>query len=358
MSCLEQTMSASSAIPAAKTSGDYTMDTDTMPAPASVAWHEKINPDTMTAKQFAELVANFVEWGKQQADEPIDLPDGWCTITPALAEKLLIRNAANRKPTFGHVAYLMGQMKSGDWPETGQTTVMSPSKRLEDGQHRAWSGLLSNTAYSTYIVNLRTEVPNLFCYIDNGKSRSAKDALETAGQNGLSPMIASTVVMSMHVDANAYKVDSVQRLPKVTPLKMLRYVTDHPDLRKAVRLMVGEYSGALDIIGHKDVGGFAAYKIMTLHDEFALGEFMGELAAVNEQFDPGSPIAALQAVLRADQVSDEPMKKHQVLGHVIKGFNAWVAGEQVKKIGLRVNEHYPSFVAKEVEAEASAAAAE
>jgi hypothetical protein len=331
--------------------------------PASIpAWHEKIDINNATGRQFAELVAEFNEWAKDQPDDPkplLPLTDGWHTITPEIALHLLIRNASNRKPTLGNVAYFADMMKGGDWPETGQAIILTPNKRMDDGQHRAWASLLSSTAFPTYVVNQRASIPNSFCYIDNGKVRSAKDALETAGFNGLSPTIVQVVSMAMHYEENAYKPDSVQRLPKISPLKVLDYVQQHPNIRAAVRLMAGEYSAALAVIDHKDVAGFTAYMILSLHDEAVLADFMNDLGAVNEQFDAGSPVAALQAVLRADQVTDEPMKKHQLLGHIIKGFNSYVAREQVKRIGLRVNEPYPRFDAKAgVEAEEPAVAAE
>ena len=60
--------------------------------------------------------------------------------------------------------------------------------------------------------------------------------------------------------------------------------------------------------------------------------------------EEGSPIAAFQKVMEEDSRAREPMEKHQVLGHLIKAFNAWVMQEQVRKLTLRVNEAFPRFV--------------
>jgi hypothetical protein len=58
----------------------------------------------------------------------------------------------------------------------------------------------------------------------------------------------------------------------------------------------------------------------------------------------GDPLEALRKVMTDDERSLTPMKKHQVLGHVIKAFNAWLKHESVKRIQLRVNEAFPHFV--------------
>ena len=95
---------------------------------------------------------------------------------------------------------------------------------------------------------------------------------------------------------------------------------------------------------YKDVAAFVAYQIIELHGEETLEAFMTRTRPCRSEHEEGSPIAALQKVMEEDEHSKEPMKKHQVLGHVIKAFNALVSGEQVKKISLQVNETFPRFV--------------
>jgi hypothetical protein len=64
-------------------------------------------------------------------------------------------------------------------------------------------------------------------------------------------------------------------------------------------------------------------------------------------------------VLKADAVSEEPMKKHQILGHIIKAFNAaCVDRVPMKRVSLRVNEPWPTFKPKSDENAESAETAE
>ncbi len=133
-------------------------------------------------------------------------------------------------------------------------------------------------------------------------------------------------------------------LAKVTPIEFVHYVTEHEALRQGARLMAGEYKSASSVIGHRDVASFAAFQIIQLHGEETLEDFMTELGDIGGEPTDGSPIAALQKVMEKDETSKEPMKKHQVLGHVIKAFNAWYEEETVKTISLKVNETFPHFV--------------
>ena len=110
--------------------------------------------------------------------------------------------------------------------------------------------------------------------------------------------------------------------------------------------MAGEYKSAATMVGYKDVASFMAYQILDLHGEEELETFMTELGDITGEPQEGSPVAALQKVMADDETSREPMKKHQVLGHAIKAFNAWYLEESVKKISLKVNETFPRFVSR------------
>ena len=109
--------------------------------------------------------------------------------------------------------------------------------------------------------------------------------------------------------------------------------------------MAGEHKSAAKVLVYKDVAAFLAFQIVELHGEETLDAFMTDLGQLDGDEVEGSPIAALQKVMEDDERSSEPLKKHQVLGHAIKAFNAFVRGEHVKKISLKVNEAFPRFVA-------------
>ena len=149
----------------------------------------------------------------------------------------------------------------------------------------------------------------------------------------------------MHFEHGCYSASRKKSLDKVAPVEVVAYVQEHENLRLAVRLMAGEHSAAAKVLAYKEVAAFLAYQIIERHGEETLDEFMTALGQLDGEEVEGSPIGALQKVMAEDETSRDPMKKHQVLGHAIKAFNAFVKGEQVKKISLKVNEAFPRFVA-------------
>ena len=311
--------------------------------------HFHLDLSTASTNAFSQLLDDFEEWRKTQEKNPptVDLSNGWKTITQEIAEAMLIRNPinANRRPTLPTVKYYARQMAGNDWKKTGQPIIFTSDGVLRDAGHRLWACYLSGATFPTYLVGDVPPDPTLFAYIDNAKARSASDALSTAGLNGLAKQVSLIVSMAMHYDNHCYLPGVAKKpLQKVTPIEVVRYATEHENLRQGARLMAGEYKAATTVIGHKDVAAFAAYQIIELYGEDTLETFMTELGNVDEGAEDGSPIVALQKVLEEDKHSRDPMKKHQVLGYVIKAFNSWRANEAVKRLSLKVNEAFPRFI--------------
>jgi len=309
--------------------------------------HFTLDLTTVSSKAFQKFLEDFVAWQATQEPRDIDLTNGWKTITPEIAEAMLLRNPVNgnRRPTLPTVKYYARQMVAKDWKKTGQPVIFNTAGKLEDAGHRLLACYLSGASFTTYVIGDVPEDPTLFAYIDNSKARSSADALATSGLNGQAKQIAAVVSMAMMYEHHCYLATTKKPLPhKVSPHEVVNYATENQNLRLGVRLMSGEYKAAQTVLGYKDIANFVASQIIELHGEEVLEEFMTELGAVVDEPEDGSAIAALQKVLADDERSREPMQKHQVLGHVIKAFNSWKTGESVKRISLKVNETFPRFI--------------
>ena len=219
--------------------------------------------------------------------------------------------------------------------------------RSRNAGHRLLASYLSGASFPTYVITDVPANPSLFAYIDAGKGRSAADALATAGLNGVAKQMASVVSMAMQFEHNCYTATARKPMDKVSPMEVVTYVQEHENLKLATRLMNGEYKPAASVIAHKDVAGFTAFQILDLHGEDVLNDFMSELGTMPDDPEDGDPLEALRKVMDENGRSVESMKKHQVLGHVIKAFNAWLRNERVKRIQLRVNEAFPHFAPPE-----------
>jgi hypothetical protein len=310
----------------------------------TVSWSPFIvlDLDTASNRAFLTVLQEFKAWAKTQEPRPLDLENGWKTITPEIAEAMLLRDVANRQPTLSTIQYYARQMVSGNWKKTGQPVIFSSSGKLLDAGHRLWACYQSGATFETYLVGDVEDDNELFAYIDNSKARTPADALFTAGLNGQSKLLAQVVIMTALYEAHCYTATSKKHLDKMAPIEVVNMVSQRPAMRAAARLMCGEHESAMSVIGHHDVATFTAFKILELHDEPTLEDFMTELG--HGTCEEGSPILALQKEMAKDKAAIKPMKKYQVLGHVIKAFNYWLRGEdQVKKISLRVNEDFPEF---------------
>jgi hypothetical protein len=313
-----------------------------------MTWSPKFTLDLSTASTsaFVKVLEDFEIWRVAQPPRELDLTNGWKVVTPETAESMLLRNpiTANRHPTLPTVKYYARQMLGGAWKKTGQPIIFNSEGIMLDAGHRLWASYFSGASFPTYLVGDVPPDPTVFAYIDNGKSRTAADALSTAGLNGLSKLLASVVSVSLHFENGCYTPSTKRPIDRPTPIEVVQYVQDHDNLRLAVRLMAGEYRSAAKILAYKDVAAFLAFRIIEIWGEEELEEFMTALGQIQDEPEEGSPVAALQKVMSEDATSVEPMKKHQVLGHAIKAFNAFVLGEHIKKLTLRVNESFPKFV--------------
>jgi hypothetical protein len=285
-------------------------------------------------------------------------PDGWTNIDQEFQRKAWIKNAANRDPSFANVRFLAGQMTSGEFKETGVPLIFDVHGNGVDLQHRILAGLASQVTFPSYIVNLRQDIPSVFAYYDQGKPRTHGEILKTAGYGPISGLLAMSTKLAMLYEDDLLTAKRAQSLGKIAPKLVLDFQVDNPELRQAANLMSGQYKSATKAIDKPDVATVACYLIIKAHDEAMADEFMEAIGIETEQdeFRTGDPIAVLQHELGVDKFSKEAMKHHEVLGMVLKCFNAWLKQEPVKKLGLRTNEPFPRLWGKaELMAQAKAA---
>jgi len=101
------------------------------------------------------------------------------TITPEIAEQLLLKNTRNRQVIRNHVIGLAEEMKAGRWKVNGDTICLNGDV-LIDGQHRLLAVVESKVAITTWVV--RGVASDVFDTKDVGRRRSAADTLSVHGE--------------------------------------------------------------------------------------------------------------------------------------------------------------------------------
>lgn len=330
------------------------------------------NINTGTSKSFKNMIEEFTSWAKQEGEPPpLQVKDGWIEFTPAMSLAFVWRSVldrANREPSFNQVVYYGNQMLSKDWQKTGQAMILDTNGIPLDGQHRAWASVLTKSAFPTYIVSSVPPIDDLFAFMDNGKVRSAADALSTAGLNGASRLTASIVRIGKRYDRDVITMQSKGKIAKATPMETLRFVKEHPEVRDAAVLITSDYEETASLMLYNDVAGFVTWKILSGYDKDTLDDFMHGLQGTssNGKNEKGDPLVALRKKLESYAeinanvgrvISGRKTKKiaaHIVLAHIIRAFNAWQDHEVLKKVEVPSDATFPRFACDETEEEAAA----
>jgi hypothetical protein len=294
-----------------------------------------------TQKAFDEKHREFYRVTRDRPVRSDLLTTGWHLITPAVAEQLLL-GKANRQISLATVAYYARQMMEGQWKATGEPIIITSDGVMRDAYHRCWACYLSGASFRTFVVTDVEPTPDLFAFIDNGKSRNDADALETAGMNGLSKVIAKVVKIAVKYERGAYHPNNKIRIHRMTPIEVLDYVRAQPDLHDAVNAIVSEHRKVIaDLMPRKrDVACFAGWQITKGHGEEVAEEFFDDLG--NEDTVQG-PIGLLRAKLTADAEGRADLSVKEVLAFIIKAFNAWRSGRPMRRLILGTDEPFPQF---------------
>jgi hypothetical protein len=287
---------------------------------------------------------------------PVPVTTGWNEITPAIALNLLLRNEQNRKIDPATVFFYGRQMADGQWKKTGQPMLIDSNGHLADAQHRNLAVLISGATISSYVVTGIDPIPGLFAYIDSARSRTAATALQTAGKNGVSPVIVKVIKIAEEVRLGVYNSTGAAKLQRMSPAEVLQISDRYSGAQKAARSAASDWEAAVEYLsGRKDIIAYLGMKITELHGEDKADDFFEDLID-NVERQPDDPIAALRKEIDRDARADKPMKKHYMLGNLIKAFNAWHRGEPLgRRWAMQVNEDFPALDGSDDQPQADAA---
>jgi hypothetical protein len=318
--------------------------------------HVTFNPIAGSARGFADIEEMFYEWRRTQTPqsfEELGLKEGWNFFTPEIAEQALLRNIKNRNLRFQTMRSYAFDVKSGDWKKTGQPIIFGKSGRLLDGAHRVWAVYLTGVGIWIYVILDVDDVeePNMFAYIDHVLRRSNGDALETAGLNGLSDRIANVITSFAKPDDDGLlSLDGVAGGFYMSPVQVLAYQNEHPELSTVGHVMQRHYKAALKLL-NAAAATYLAWRIVEEHGYEALHGFMRTLLLSPDQLatlPPNHPVRALHLVMElhfkgtlagkdsraALARRQNILSKERILAYSITAFNMTLLKQEVGKSGL------------------------
>jgi hypothetical protein len=318
-------------------------------------WKPQVRVDLAAGPQaFQHAVEQFRTWAAVQPRPVINLPNGWHTITPQLAEQLLLCNKHNRKLRWPDVFRYAIQMANKRWMKTGESIILTDQGDLEDAGHRLMACYLSNCSFESYVVSDVPHNDQLFAYIDNGVSRTGEDTLHCAGVNGLSNQL-SNIIKKLAIPYEEKNLNYYGRMPvsPITNIDILDYAKAHPTLGEAAHLVRNVYPAAARRLDDRNVATFLAWKIKEAYGSGVLEDFFPMLS--EESLPPTHPVAVLQKRLDEHETAKGAplgsakaklkLGDTKILALAMLTFNLWREGKTVpgKKLNLGVEDPYPQI---------------
>lgn len=307
----------------------------------------ELDLENCSNKAFQDVLDQFYNWSDTQPElGPLGLPSGWHTVDWRLAEEFLRRNECNREVSLATVRKYLYSMQIGDWKKTGQGLVFNTAGEMNEGQHRCIAAYFGRVEFDTFIVTDAPVEEDLFAYYDDIKPRTAADALQTSGVDGIAQHLVTASLLSYRYENDAIGILKQPKIHKPTVRETLAYTRIHEDLAKAAHLLLGNFGSALRVIGNKGVAIFFSERVIALFGHKALESFLVPLGS-GANLEEGSPILGLRNRL----LTNDGINKERILALVIKAFNYFHVGKKLPKRGLALydNDKFPRLESVEVE---------
>lgn len=257
-------------------------------------------------------------------------------ITPEIAREWMARNIGNRPASQAHVAKLEKAILEGHWKMTGDPIRFSKTGKLLDGQHRLQAILNSGKTVTCVVMSDLDD--EIFDVLDSGKGRQKSDVLfiELGLPVETCKMLASSVTWIIDYEKELFGFPG-----KSDKHDVMAFVQSHPQT-----IAAAEYAQALPRncpVPRSIAGAFYYYASKTnqAKAERFLERFM--VGAVDGLDDN---LLALRNRCFAYAVERRPLHRSQVLGAMIRIWNAELRGKPIKYANnaLRTDGQFPTFI--------------
>lgn len=253
-------------------------------------------------------------------------------ITPELAYKILDEsNTHNRPLKQSRVNALIATLERNEWVLTHQGIAFDRSGILQDGQHRLWA--IAMSGISARMMVTRNADPEAFDVIDIGGKRTGGDIMSIEGEeygNTLSAALSWKVRYDMGIVMNQH------------------FRPSFPQLREALDRSPGirEFLTVASLFSPKTIlpGALAtwfAYEISQLDHE-AAHDFLVKLGSGTD-LPQYHACLTLRNRLMAIRMNREKLPGVYLAVYCAKGWNAFAAGQQIRKLSFSDRETFPGF---------------
>lgn len=260
-------------------------------------------------------------------------------ITPEMAQKYLDNNPKNRNVSTKRVEQYAEEMKKGLWNYTHEGIAIDQYGRLLDGQHRLMAIVLSGVAQKMQVTKgLDSEVIH---YINRGKNRSIADDLHINGYK-YGPVLGSGLPAYMRMrESKSSLVDTrgLHGKNSISSIEVENELKSDVDFYTDIAKLSGEY-----YLLNK-------YRFFTKTEYFAWICFLVKeknhlLEKVTEFFNDLNNFSGSSTIIMNDlrnRLLTEAKSRKKYLQTekqkmLIKCWNEWVKGNDIKRLDIRDNQ--------------------
>ncbi len=263
-------------------------------------------------------------------------------ITPQQAGELLSSNTENqRRISSRNLRKIENDMAQGRFKLNGESIIVSVNGRVLNGQHRLYACVNSKVGFWTVLVQGVED--ETFSVIDSGKSRSIPDVLQISREKNC-VALAATIARVVEYSRDPRSVGSHAVISHSEAMDALE---GHPAIRDSVDFCVGNKIGRVT----------SASRVAWLH--YLANERCPELCAQffeklgsGEMIQSGNPIYLMRARLIADRSAKASLSTREILGLLVKAWNAHVEGKTLTFLRWSETEPFPLVIFEPAQARA------
>jgi len=256
------------------------------------------------------------------------------SVTPEMAEKFLRKNKSNRIISKERVSLYSSIMLKGEWELNGEALIFDKEDNLLNGQHRLSAVIKANCNVEFLIVS---GVHNsAFKTIDSGKSRNAQDVFRIDGILN-SSTVAGGVSRYLKLVRGINSIDQSKIYANISNKDILDEYTENSELyQNLFHRSSSFYRTNHRILTKSDYIGF--YRLFqTKYNTDVIDRFF-------DSIEQGVGICGiLKNRLLSDVISKRKATSAEKTAIIIKAFNHFNSGKEVKLLKYSITEKFPTI---------------
>ena len=263
-------------------------------------------------------------------------------ITPLMALLMLARNIENnRNITERKVTAYAADMQAGNWGISSDAIAFDKTGHLLNGQHRLVACRRADHTFDAIVMFGMDD--DMFLRLDQGKKRSKADTLHTQGWKD-APIAAAAggFVYGYQHKLIGFGANSWTGHYEVSVTELSQFVKGLPRFEEAVAFSRHLYNtgstATRGVLGPSLTAG--AYYILAEINQEQAKDFIERLI-LGTGLDITDIIYKLRNRLLSRERSGQPIRNRFKMAYVVKTWNAWRKGEDLRYMTWAKNEQFP-----------------